>query len=138
MNINEFLNKIVSKFKEFDVDDIETTVSKPNNSLLIPIIDNDMPKYKIAVSFIDEGYLSIYTCFKHNAVLKNELFKLLKLINEFNTQSFLNFSIDKNYIKISYNMPEITDEDILQVVKVISLIPNVIYEFYQDMKEFLK
>lgn len=133
MNKSEFLNNIKLKFQEFDINDLELK----DNSLVIPVIDDDMPKYKIAVTFIDDEYLSIYACFKHNAVLKSEMVKLLQTINEFNNQSFLTFFVDKTFIKITYNMPELNNKDIEKVVRIISLIPNIIYEFYQDFKKFL-
>lgn len=133
MNKSEFLNNIKLKFQEFEINDLELK----DNSLVIPVIDDDMPKYKIAVTFIDDEYLSIYACFKHNAVLKSEMVKLLQTINEFNNQSFLTFFVDKTFIKITYNMPELNNKDIEKVVRIISLIPNIIYEFYQDFKKFL-
>ena len=133
MNKSEFLNNIKLKFQEFEINDLELK----DNCLVIPVIDDDMPKYKIAVTFIDDEYLSIYACFKHNAVLKSEMVKLLQTINEFNNQSFLTFFVDKTFIKITYNMPELNNKDIEKVVRIISLIPNIIYEYYHDFKKFL-
>lgn len=137
MNINEFLNNIKLKFKQFDINDIEIIKSNPFNTLIIPIVDEDLPSYKLAVTFIEEGYLSIYACFKHQAVLKSEMIKLLQTVNEFNNQSFVNFYVNKSFIKISYNLPEIDDKDIDKVMRIITLIPNVIFEFYQDFKKYL-
>ena len=88
MDCKVFINNLKNAFNSLGINDV---VIK-NDTLIIPIEEEEgMPGYKIAVTFIEEGYLSIYTSFKHNAVLKKEIIELLKVINTFNEQSFLKF-----------------------------------------------
>ena len=89
MNCNGFISNLKSSFNKLGINDVFVK----NDNLIIPIEEEEgMPGYKIAVTFIEEGYLSIYTSFKHGAVLKKELMELLKVVNTFNEQSFLKFS----------------------------------------------
>ncbi len=138
MQINEFINNLQMKFKEFSVDDTIIKKDDTGSSLIIPITDEEVPSYKLAVSFIEDGYLSIYTAFCHNAVLKKELGSILTTLNEFNQQSFVKFTLDKKYIKVSYNIPEVDQDDVEKIVRIISIIPNIIYDFYQDLKQYLQ
>ena len=67
MNCIDFLISLKNEFNTLGVNDILIK----DNTLIIPIDEEEgMPSYKIAVTMIEEGYLSIYTSFKHNAVLK--------------------------------------------------------------------
>ena len=96
-----------------------------------------MPSYKIAVSMIEEGYISIYTSFKHSAVLKKEIVELLRVCNTFNEQSFLKFIVKKQFIKVEYNMPELSNDDINKVISIITIIPNILFDFYKDLSKVL-
>lgn len=138
MQINEFISDLQIKFKEFSITDTIIKKGDKGDSLLIPITDEEMPSYKLAVSFVEEGYVSIYTAFTHNAILKKELSKLLNTLNEFNQQSFVKFTLDKKYIKVSYMIPEVDQTDVDKVLRIITLIPNVIYDFYLDFKQYLR
>lgn len=138
MQINEFINDLQIKFKEFSITDTIIKKGDKDNTLLIPITDEEIPSYKLAISFVEEGYISIYTAFAHNAMLKKELTKLLKVLNEFNQQSFVKFTLDKKYIKVSYMMPEVDQNDVDKVLRIITLIPNIIYDFYFDLKQYLQ
>lgn len=134
MNCKEFISSIKDGFVKLGVGDVVVK----NDTLLIPIDEEEcMPSYKIAVSMIDEGYLSIYTSFKHSAVLKKELVELLKVVNTFNEQYFLKFIVKKEFIKVEYNMAELDDIDVDKVIRIISIIPNLLFEFYQDLVKYL-
>ena len=134
MNCNEFIKKLKNTFNTLGINDV---IIK-NDSLIIPIEEEEgMPSYKIAVSFIEEGYLSIYTSFKHNAVLKKELVELLKIINTFNEQSFLKFIVKKEFIKVEYNMTELLNNDVEKVISIITIIPNILFDFYKDLVKYL-
>ena len=134
MKCSEFINSIKSTFNSLGVDDI---IIK-DGTLIIPIEKEDkMPSYKIAVTMLEEGYLSIYSSFKHTAVLKKELVELLKVVNMFNEQSFLKFIVKKEFIKVEYNMPELNDYDIDKVIRIISIIPNILFDFYKDLEKYL-
>ncbi len=134
MNCNEFIKKLKNTFNTLGINDV---IIK-NDSLIIPIEEEEgMPSYKIAVSFIEEGYLSIYTSFKHNAVLKKELVELLKIINTFNEQSFLKFIVKKEFIKVEYNMPELLNNNVEKVISIITIIPNILFDFYKDLVKYL-
>ena len=131
----DFITSIKDAFSTLGVNDI--VIKK--DTLIIPIEQEDnMPAYKIAVSVIEEGYVSIYTSFKHKAVLKKEVQDLLKVINIFNQQSFLKFIVNKEFIKVEYNIPELSFEDIDRVIRVISIIPNILYDFYGDLSKYLE
>ncbi len=134
MNCSEFIINIKNAFNELGVKDVVVK----NDTLIVPIDEEEkMPGYKIAVSMIEEGYLSIYTSFKHNAVLKKELVELLKIVNTFNEQSFLKFIVKKEFIKVEYNMAELDTVDVEKVIRIISIIPNLLFVFYQDFVKYL-
>lgn len=134
MNCSDFL---ISLKNEFNVLGVTDTVIK-DKTLIIPIDEEEgMPAYKIAATMIEEGYLSIYTSFRHNAVLKKELVELLKVINTFNEQSFLKFILKKEFIKVEYNIAELDKEDVLKVIRIISIIPNILFEFYKDLVKYI-
>lgn len=134
MKCNDFINSIKNAFNSLGVNDILIK----DDTLIIPIEkEEQMPSYKIAVTMIEEGYLSIYTSFKHNVVLKKELVELLKDVNTFNEQSFLKFIVKREFIKVEYNMPELSDLDIDKVIRIISIIPNILFDFYNDLKKYL-
>ena len=70
----DFITSVKDAFSTLGVNDL--VIKK--DTLIIPIEQEDnMPAYKIAVSVIEEGYVSIYTSFKHKAVLKKEFQDLL-------------------------------------------------------------
>lgn len=134
MNCKEFIKDLKDAFNEFGVNDI--TIKE--ESLIITIDKEDiMPTYKLAVSFLDDGYLSIYTYFKHNAVLKKEYLQLLNVINTFNEQSFLKFLLNKQHIKVEYNIPELDNLDVNKVIRIITIIPNILYEYRNDIIKYL-
>ena len=134
MNCSDFLISLKNEFNTLGVNDILIK----DNTLIIPIDEEEeMPSYKIAVTMIEEGYLSIYTSFKHNAVLKKELVELLKVVNTFNEQSFLKFIVKKEFVKVEYNIAELEKEDVKKVIRVISIIPNILFEFYSDLVKYL-
>ena len=134
MKCNDFINSIKSAFNSLGVNDVVVK----DGSLIIPIEKEEkMPSYKIAVTMIEEGYLSIYTSFKHCAVLKKELVELLKVVNTFNEQSFLKFIVKREFIKVEYNMPELNSTDIDKVISIISIIPNILFDFYKDLEKYL-
>jgi len=131
---SDYINSIKSAFNSLGVSDVLIK----DGTLIIPIEKEDiMPSYKIAVTMIEEGYLSIYTSFKHSAVLKKELVELLKVVNTFNEQSFLKFIVKNKFIKVEYNMPELNIEDIDKVISIITIIPNILFDFYKDLKQYL-
>lgn len=131
----EFINNLKDAFITLGVNDV--IIKK--DSLIIPIEKEDnMPSYKIAVSIIEEGYVSIYTSFKHKAVLKKEIQELLKIVNLFNQQSFLKFIVNKEFIKVEYNMPELSYEDADKVIRIITIIPNILFDFYGDLVKYLE
>ena len=134
MNCIGFLISLKNEFNTLGVNDILIK----DNTLIIPIDEEEgMPSYKIAVTMIEEGYLSIYTSFKHNAVLKKELVELLKVVNTFNEQSFLKFIVKKEFVKVEYNIAELEKDDVKKVIRVISIIPNILFEFYKDLVKYL-
>ena len=134
MNCKEFIKDLKDAFNEFGVNDI--TIKE--DSLIITIDKEDiMPTYKLAISFLDDGYLSIYTYFKHNAVLKKEYLQLLNVINTFNEQSFLKFLLSKQHIKVEYNIPELDNLDVNKVIRIITIIPNILYEYRNDIIKYL-
>lgn len=134
MNCIDFLISLKNEFNTLGVNDILIK----DNTLIIPIDEEEgMPSYKIAVTMIEEDYLSIYTSFKHNAVLKKELVELLKVVNTFNEQSFLKFIVKKEFVKVEYNIAELEKEDVKKVIRVISIIPNILFEFYSDLVKYL-
>jgi hypothetical protein len=134
MNCIDFLISLKNEFNTLGVNDILIK----DNTLIIPIDEEEgMPSYKIAVTMIEEGYLSIYTSFKHNAVLKKELVELLKVVNTFNEQSFLKFIVKKEFVKVEYNIAELEKDDVKKVIRVISIIPNILFEFYKDLVKYL-
>jgi hypothetical protein len=134
MNCIDFLISLKNEFNTLGVNDILIK----DNTLIIPIDEEEgMPGYKIAVTMIEEGYLSIYTSFKHNAVLKKELVELLKVVNTFNEQSFLKFIVKKEFVKVEYNIAELEKDDVKKVIRVISIIPNILFEFYKDLVKYL-
>ena len=134
MNCIDFLISLKNEFNTLGVNDILIK----DNTLIIPIDEEEgMPSYKIAVTMIEEGYLSIYTSFKHNAVLKKELVELLKVVNTFNEQSFLKFIEKKEFVKVEYNIAELEKDDVKKVIRVISIIPNILFEFYKDLVKYL-
>lgn len=134
MNCKEFIKDLKEAFNEFGVNDI--TIKE--DSLIITIDKEDiMPTYKLAISFLDDGYLSIYTYFKHNAVLKKEYLQLLNVINTFNEQSFLKFLLSKQHIKVEYNIPELDNSDVNKVIRIITIIPNILYEYRNDIIQYL-
>ena len=134
MNCIDFLISLKNEFNTLGVNDILIK----DNTLIIPIDEEEgMPSYKIAVTMIEEGYLSIYTSFKHNAVLKKELVELLKVVNTFNEQSFLKFIVKKEFVKVEYNIAELEKDDVKKVIRVISIIPNILFEFYKDLVKHL-
>lgn len=134
MNCIDFLISLKNEFNTLGVNDILIK----DNTLIIPIDEEEgMPSYKIAVTMIEEGYLSIYTSFKHNAVLKKELVELLKVVNTFNEQSFLKFIVKKEFVKVEYNIAEVEKDDVKKVIRVISIIPNILFEFYKDLVKYL-
>ena len=80
MNCKDFIKNLKIEFNKFGVNDVFVK----DDSLILNIEkEENMPAYKLAVTFLDEGYLSIYSYFKHNAVLKKEFFELLNVINTF-------------------------------------------------------
>ena len=134
MKCNDYINSIKSAFNSLGINDVVVK----DGSLIIPIEkEDDMPSYKIAVTMIEEGYLSIYTSFKHSAVLKKELIELLKVVNTFNEQSFLKFVVKNKFIKVEYNIPELNNVDIDRVIRIITIIPNILFDFYNDLKQYL-
>jgi hypothetical protein len=134
MNCIDFLISLKNEFNTLGVNDILIK----DNTLIIPIDEEEgMPSYKIAITMIEEGYLSIYTSFKHNAVLKKELVELLKVVNTFNEQSFLKFIVKKEFVKVEYNIAELEKDDVKKVIRVISIIPNILFEFYRDLVKYL-
>ena len=134
MNCIDFLISLKNEFNTLGVNDILIK----DNTLIIPIDEEEgMPSYKIAVTMIEEGFLSIYTSFKHNAVLKKELVELLKVVNTFNEQSFLKFIVKKEFVKVEYNIAELEKDDVKKVIRVISIIPNILFEFYKDLVKYL-
>ena len=134
MNCIDFLISLKNEFNTLGVNDILIK----DNTLIIPIDEEEgMPSYKIAVTMIEEGYLSIYTSFKHNAVLKKELVELLKVVNTFNEQSFLKFIVKKEFVKVEYNIAELEKDDVKKVIRVISIIPNILFDFYNDLVKYL-
>jgi hypothetical protein len=134
MNCIDFLISLKNEFNTLGVNDILIK----DNTLIIPIDEEEgMPSYKIAITMIEEGYLSIYTSFKHNAVLKKELVELLKVVNTFNEQSFLKFIVKKEFVKVEYNIAELEKDDVKKVIRVISIIPNILFEFYKDLVKYL-
>ena len=134
MNCIDFLISLKNEFNTLGVNDILIK----DNTLIIPIDEEEgMPSYKIAVTMIEEGYLSIYTSFKHNAVLKKELVELLKVVNTFNEQSFLKFIVKKEFVNVEYNIAELEKDDVNKVIRVISIIPNILFEFYKDLVKYL-
>lgn len=134
MNCIDFLISLKNEFNTLGVNDILIK----DNTLIIPIDEEEgMPSYKIAVTMIEEGYLSIYTSFKHNAVLKKELVELLKVVNVFNEQSFLKFIVKKEFVKVEYGIAELEKDDVKKVIRVISIIPNILFEFYKDLVKYL-
>lgn len=134
LNCNEFIDNLKNAFFSLGINDVYVK----NESLIIPIDEEEgMPKYKIAATFIEEGYLSIYTSFKHNAVLKKELTELLKVTNIFNEQSFLKFIVKKEFIKVEYNLAELQSNDVDKIIRIITIIPNILFDFYKDLVKYL-
>lgn len=134
MKCSDYINSIKSAFNSLGINDVLIK----DGTLVIPIEEEEgMPSYKIAVTMIEEGYLSIYTSFKHSAVLKKELIELLKAVNKFNEQSLLKFIVKKEFIKVEYNMPELSDADIDKVIRIITIIPNILFDFYKDLASYL-
>ena len=134
MNCKEFITNLKNAFNSLGINDVLIK----NDSLIIPLEEEEMmPSYKIAVTFIEEGYLSIYTSFKHNAILKKEFGELLKVVNTFNEQSFLKFVVKKEFIKVEYNIPELQNSDVDKVIRIITIIPNILFEFYRDLVKYL-
>ena len=134
MNCSDFINGLKSNFNTLGINDVYIL----EDSLIIPIEEEDgMPSYKIAVSMIEEGYISIYTSFKHSAVLKKEIVEILRVCNTFNEQSFLKFIVKKQFIKVEYNMPELSNDDINKVISIITIIPNILFDFYKDLSKVL-
>ena len=70
--------------------------------------------------------------------IQKEVQDLLKTINIFNQQSFLKFIVNKEFIKVEYNLPELSYEDIDKVIRIISIIPNILYDFYGDLVKYLE
>lgn len=134
MNCKDFIKNLKKEFNKFGVNDVFVK----DDSLILNIDkEENMPAYKIAVTFLDEGYLSIYAYFKHNAVLKKEYIELLNVINTFNEQSFLKFIANKEHIKIEYNIPELDDKDIDKIIRIITIIPNILFDYRNDLIKYL-
>lgn len=131
----EFLQNIKTLLKSFDE---ESIIDEASNTLVFNVEEEDlMPSYKIAISVNDNNVASIYAAFKHKCVLKDELAKLYKKINEFNKDTFLKFIVIDNYIKIVYDIPELYEGSEENVLKIACLFPSMIAEFYVDLKKFL-
>lgn len=136
MNKDLFFKEIEKKFRSFGVDDSYLLDSA---NYILPIdSEPGIPAYKIVISMLDEDYLTVYACFKHDAILKKEVSELCQVLNHFNQESFLTFTAEKEVVKITYPMPEIDESDVLRVVKISTLMPTLIAEFYPDLKKYLK
>lgn len=134
-----FLNNIIQIFNDFGINDLELFETESDLVLILPIDqEEDMPSYKIIVSFIDDDYLSLYAAFKHNAVLKDEIAKLAKICNNCNEETFLKFSFDAKWLKISYNIPEVEEACEERIVKILTIIPSLISDFYPDFKKYIE
>lgn len=139
MNSNDFIEQMQKRFLDFGVLDTTCINTSGNNTLIIPIEKEGMiPSYKIAVYFLDDEFLTMNTCFRHNAILKKEMYDLLKTIDNFNSQSFIKFNLEKEYLKISYTLPVNLELDLDKAISVTSIIPNLISEYFVDLKKFLK
>ena len=66
------------------------------------------------------------------------MYDLLKTIDNFNSQSFIKFNLEKEYLKISYTLPVNLELDLDKAISVTSIIPNLISEYFVDLKKFLK
>ena len=62
---------------------------------------------------------------------------MLKVVNTFNEQSFLKFIVKKEFVKVEYNIAELEKDDVKKVIRVISIIPNILFEFYKDLVKYL-
>lgn len=135
MKTLEFLQNIKSLLKVFNE---ESVIDEQTKTLIFNVESEDnVPSYKVAISINDNSVVSIYAAFKHNCVLKDEIAKLNKKINEFNKDTFLKFVVIDNFVKIVYEIPEIESGDEEWVLRVASLFPSMIAEFYADLKKFL-
>ena len=131
MDKNKIIISINEKLKEFGVDDCQVNLDA--SALVLNIEKEDkIPEYKIAVTPTSEEAIYIYCAFAHGLTEAKDIRRLFAVCNEFNGESFLKFSLTKKFIKISYTIPEFID-DIEYVVRVITVIPNLIAEFYEDM-----
>ena len=61
----------------------------------------------------------------------------MKVINTFNEQTFMKFIVKKEFIKVEYNIPELQINDIDKVIRIISIVPNILYDFYKDLVKYL-
>lgn len=139
MNSNDFIEQMQKRFLDFGVLDTTCINTSGNNTLIIPIEKEGMiPSYKIAIYFLDDEFLTMNACFRHNAILKKEMYDLLKTIDNFNSQSFIKFNLEKEYLKISYTLPVNLELDLDKAISVTSIIPNLISEYFVDLKKFLK
>ena len=135
----KFYKEIVKIFSSFGVDDLRI-VEKSDKAFLMLKIDAEdgMKEYNIIMEFIDEEYLALYAVFKHQAMTRDERLNLLKLVNKCNKETFLKFQIDNKYLIINYFIPEIEEKDEKRIVKIVSLFPSLIAEFYPDFKKYLE
>lgn len=139
MNSNDFIEQMQKRFLDFKVLDTTCINTSGNNTLIIPIEkEGIIPSYKIAVYFLDDEFLTMNACSRHNAILKKEMYELLKTIDNFNSQSFIKFNLEKEYLKISYTLPVNLELDLDKAISVTSIIPNLISEYFVDLKKFLK
>lgn len=131
MNHVLFVNELNNTFKSFDVNDC---IIK-NDSLILPIDkEKDFPNYKILFSFKqkDDAEASSFFYLKE---VNNDIFKM---INDFNGESFLKFSIEEDVLKISYPFIGLKQDDFNYVCEVLTLIPTVIHEFSDDLLRIIK
>ena len=99
MNSNDFIEQMQKRFLDFKVLDTTCINTSGNNTLIIPIEkEGIIPSYKIAVYFLDDEFLTMNACFRHNAILKKEMYELLNNIYIFNCHCFINFNLEKEYL----------------------------------------
>lgn len=127
----EIINKVNELLKKYEINDAEIKEDIPALLLKVEKEDN-IPSYKIAIQPLDDGSINIYTAFSHGLTETKQSRRLLGLCNDFNNQSFLKFVVTKKFIKVSHMIPEFMN-DIEYIVRVVTVIPNLISEFYDDL-----
>ena len=138
MNKLNFLKTIKQIFSNFGINDLKIIQNDSSLFLVLPIDkEEEVPSYNLVVTFLDDDYLNINTYFNLRKLLKKEKEELINKCNNFNQESFLKFIIDDNKLIISYNMPEIDINDDQKVVKIMTIIPSLISDFYDDFKMYL-